>query len=356
MKNLFKKFDETTSPANLQKETEKSAPANLPTSLSSQSSAISLYGLVTALWGVEQEVGVGSWKTTSEQQYFIELLNKYRNRIPSWGEVPGFEAKSTNDVTEMNDFLASKGFNIALQDAGALAFYVAALSEFVKEWEKQGDMTLFTVNSNEDKFLASKFKCSDFNRHLAKAITMPNGDIGIIKYLKMESKEDLNLAVVIAPATRGSYTAKQLLEEAAVHVEQVANPNVADDVVTCTVPYTTLHKQTDLNFLKGMTYGDANIQEAKFEMKAVIDRNGYASKTATAIAATRGMSMGGDVFIPNPVVTLVNIGQPDARILEPIEVMHVGTDSWVQYGVNDELFNQDEQYSWVNRRVNNFEI
>jgi len=105
-----------------------------------------------------------------------------------------------------------------------------------------------------------------------------------------------------------------------------------------------------------MTYGDANIQEAKFEMKAVIDRNGYASKTATAIAATRGMSMGGDVFIPNPVVTLVNIGQPDARILEPIEVMHVGTDSWVQYGVNDELFNQDEQYSWVNRRVNNFEI
>ncbi len=74
----------------------------------------------------------------------------------------------------------------------------------------------------------------------------------------------------------------------------------------------------------------------------MIDIYGYASRSATAVGAMRGKSSGETIFIPNPIVALVNIG-PNYSIREVLEVSQIGTNAWVQYGINDKLF-RDKKY------------
>lgn len=232
-----------------------------------------------------------TWKTANaEQQFFTQTYWPLANQLSYLNEKELTSIISPN-VSEVNQFLKNKGFDIQLKpfendDPGNCA--IASILDILLKWKVKGNKSFLTVNQQEYPavFMPTNESC--------KVRGYNNQEVAII-----EGENNDRVYIMKAPQDQPLLNDFELIE----YIKNIKDQNLkwVGDYADMLFPMVDINERVSLDWLIDLRFPidedtvyriSQALQQTKFQM----NEEGAAAQSAVAVAVTRVTS----INIPKP--------------------------------------------------------
>jgi hypothetical protein len=308
----------------------------------STSTTFDLAGIVKALVAATEWVhgNLRGWQPVPQPDKTdrqLELLRRLEAISVDLARIPELKAWAAMSADELNAILKREGFEIQLTrwPIDGRNFGVVAILDVTVEWIEAGDGTKQirhrTAGGQHDHATPAypAFELSAYQNRL-ELLAVSGSDQPLIR---IPTKSGDVVCIHVTPDagldTFGLYDAVTRISAAA-----KPDPDTYGEVLDVTIPKVKLRQQVDISWMEGMHIGRTtpqgdpdhfDLQEAKQEVRFVMNERGARAKTATAMAA-RSLSVG------NPLLHV----RIDNDFLLWIERPGVATPVFVGYFAKDD--------------------
>ena len=301
----------------------------------------SVWSMVGALQATEAMLGPNrQWKGDSEQhQWMINLFTALQKETTT---LPELEAIASTHASEINQFLADRGFNITINELNANEFATAAVLSVLIEWKVEGERTKHSIGGARYDFVKMKNTEAQIN------FMPPPSDFAAIISDASTAKE--NYIVSVATKREGERAYFMMSEKAPESIQELvdtinrlrvekSSPKFLDSKTEFYFPMVELDQEIEeeqgLNCLIGLQTFDTTdnpweVRYAKQQNILKINEKGALAKSATVITTRGGFAMSDteNMIIDKPFYFWIE----REDLSEPLFTAYITAENWIDPG------------------------
>lgn len=191
-----------------------------------------------------------------------------------------FASSASTKVEDVNQFLESRGFSIRLKDTNSGGLYVASVFKQKVEWGKSGKETTLS-------FLDDPSKRKEAVKMENVAVHRRNVDGKTVEVYELKTKD--GSSVFMMPSENVKTTPLKLYETLkGAHLKPDETESVKANL---TFPKVNFTEKGSMEWIKGARIGPHVVNQAEFENRLTMDKDGATAESAVAMGTTRSIKL-----------------------------------------------------------------